>query len=80
MSLKSEPPAALERLHELQAPVLVIRGALDLPETNDLAQRLVHRLPDARLVTLPAAAHMMSLEEPVRFNEEVLNFLRQVDF
>lgn len=77
--LKPEPPAALERLHELQAPVLVIRGALDLPEKNDLAQHLVRQLPDARLVTLPAA-HMMSLEEPVRFNEEVLDFLRQVDF
>lgn len=79
VTLKPEPPAALERLHELQAPALVIRGALDLPEKNDLAQHLAHRLPDARLVTLPAA-HMMSLEEPMRFNEEVLDFLRQVDF
>lgn len=76
VTLKPAPPAAINRLHEVTVPVLLITGALDLEEKNALAKRMARELPDARILSLPAA-HMMSLEQPQAFNEVVLSFLHE---
>jgi pimeloyl-ACP methyl ester carboxylesterase len=75
VTLKPPPPPAIERLQDIDIPVLLITGALDLEEKNALAERLTRDLPDVRHLSLPAA-HMMSLEQPASFNEAVLSFLR----
>ena len=75
MTLKPQPAAALERLNEVTAPVLLITGALDLEEKNELAERMGRELPNAQHVTL-GAAHMISLEQPEAFSAALLSFLR----
>jgi pimeloyl-ACP methyl ester carboxylesterase len=77
VTLKPPPPPVIERLQDIDIPVLLITGALDLEEKNALAERLARDLPDVRRLSLPAA-HMMSLEQPSAFNEAVLSFLRHV--
>ena len=58
-------------------PTLIIWGADDhLPgSTVKTAQRLAGSLPDARLVTIPAAGHMPQLEQPAAFVRAVLEFV-----
>jgi pimeloyl-ACP methyl ester carboxylesterase len=68
-------PPAIERLAQVHAPVLVLAGALDLPEKIELAQRLAEELPTARLELFAGAAHMINMEQPARFNQAVLAFL-----
>jgi pimeloyl-ACP methyl ester carboxylesterase len=68
-------PAAA-RLSEVAAPTLVISGKFDVADFARNADALVAAIPNARRETIPAA-HMLNLEEPRRFEELVLSFLRE---
>ena len=69
-----EPPA-VERLHEICIPTLVIVGALDHPEILRGIDLLASEIKNARKVILPDSAHLPSMEKPVEFNDAVLSFL-----
>ena len=71
-----DPPAEA-RLDDLHAPLLVIVGGLDDPETNDAMRHLATRVSGARLETFPTA-HMVNLEQPERFNAVLGEFLDSV--
>ncbi len=70
-------PPALERLEQIVAPTLVLSGELDQPFTQAGSQELARRIPAARLVSVPGAAHLLNLEKPEVFNRKVLAFLAQ---
>ena len=59
-------PPAIERLHELKAPLLVLLGTLDEPGTTAAMRHLAATVPGARLEELESA-HMLNLEHPERF-------------
>ena len=68
--------SALDRLHLIKAPTLVITGTEDRivsPSSSDL---LASRIPDARLVKIEGGSHTVVAEQRGRFNREVLDFLR----
>lgn len=69
-----EPPA-LERLEAVLAPTLVLVGTDDVPDMIAIAGQLAERIPDARLETIPGAAHLPSLEQPEAVNRLLLDFL-----
>lgn len=69
-----EPPA-VERLHELQVPTLLLVGDLDQPRVLDAIALMAAHLAQAHHVVMPGTAHLPNLEQPARFNELVLNFL-----
>ena len=58
----------------IAAPVLVIAGEADPVTTVADGVALCTRIPDARLVTLPAS-HLSSIEVPATFTREVQSFL-----
>jgi pimeloyl-ACP methyl ester carboxylesterase len=66
----------LKRLRELRMPALVAWGAKDqiLPISNVEKIRAV--LPDARYELYPDAGHMITYEEPERFNSALIDFLK----
>ena len=68
-------PPAIERLDELELPMLVVVGELDDPGILEIGSMLVAADPNAELVTVPGVAHMVNLEAPERFNELLLGFL-----
>jgi len=72
-----EPPA-IQRLGEVEIPVQVLVGELDLEEKLELADRLIQEMPDCKKVLIPGAAHMLNMEKPEVFNRSVLDFLSQV--
>ena len=68
-------PPAIERLDELEVPMLLIVGELDMPGIHEIADKLVAANPNAELVTIPGAAHMVNMEKPEEFNRLLLEYL-----
>jgi arylsulfatase A len=68
------PPAA-GRLAEVRSPTLVIVGDEDLPHIREIANILIKEIATARLVTIPGAGHLVSLDTPEAFNKAVVAFL-----
>ncbi len=64
-------PPALERLGEVDQPVLLIVGAHDLDTIHLTADLLERHLSDVRRVDLSGCAHLPSMEQP----DEVLRLL-----
>lgn len=71
-------PPAIERLGEVEIPVQILVGELDLDEKLELADSLVKEMPDCRKVVIPGVAHMLNMEAPEEFNRSVLDFLSKV--
>jgi pimeloyl-ACP methyl ester carboxylesterase len=71
-------PDVADRLGDVRAPTLVVLGELDVDEKHRTAERFAAEIPDARLVFIPDAAHLPSLERPEVFDDLVLEFLARV--
>jgi pimeloyl-ACP methyl ester carboxylesterase len=67
------PPAS--RLGEVACPVLVVHGAEDAPVPVALAEAIVARLADARLVVIPRGGHRPDIRSPELVNPILLEFL-----
>lgn len=72
-----DPPAA-QRLDQIDAPTLIVAGALDDPELLRAAGAMASAIPGAQKVIIPNAAHLPNMEQPEAFNEAVLAFTREV--
>jgi pimeloyl-ACP methyl ester carboxylesterase len=68
-------PPAIERLAEIQAPILIVVGRGDVADFLAIADLLEARIAGARKVVLPDVAHMLTMEQPAAFNRIVLEFL-----
>ena len=76
---EQEPDVPLiDRLHEISCPVLIVTGALDMPDALASAMVLEARIPGAGTHVFPNAAHLPSMEEPREFTTVVREFLQQV--
>ena len=63
------------RLPEIRCPTLFLVGAHDGPHPQEMRE-MAALVPGAECVEIADTAHMSSLEQPERFNEAVLRFLR----
>ena len=63
------------RLGEVRRPTLFLVGALDGPHPKEMRD-LSGFVRGAEFVELPDAAHVANMEQPERFNEAVLRFLK----
>jgi pimeloyl-ACP methyl ester carboxylesterase len=68
-------PPAVERLSEIDVPVLVIVGEVDSPVTHEAGKLMEANIAGARKVMMPDTAHLPSMEHPDEFNRMVLEFL-----
>ena len=57
-------------------PALVLVGAEDTITPPDMAAAMQRQIPRSRLVTLPAAGHLSSLEDPQGFSKALEDFLQ----
>lgn len=62
-------------LGRIQAPTLVIAGALDAGTPPAMSEMLARGIPGAKLEVIPVAAHLAAVEAPAAFNGAVLRFL-----
>lgn len=68
-------PPAVKRLSELRLPTLIIYGDLDTPYIQTAGKYLADHITGAKLVIMPGAAHLPSMEQPEALNKIVLDFL-----
>jgi 3-oxoadipate enol-lactonase len=64
-------------LEKLAVPTLIITGDEDRLYPLELTQLMARRIPGAKLAVLENCGHLSNLEQPERFNEVLLAFLRQ---
>ncbi|MFN7987589.1 MAG: alpha/beta fold hydrolase [Thermoanaerobaculia bacterium] len=70
-------PAAVGRLGEMTAPVLVVEGELDCEDIHLIDRLLERRIPGTRRVVVPGVAHMPNLERPDEVNRLLVDFLKK---
>jgi 3-oxoadipate enol-lactonase len=68
----------LDRLNEIDVPTLVMVGEEDTSLTPKYAQAIAAGIPDARLVIVPGAGHLLALEQPNIVTEQMCEFSRSV--
>jgi 2-succinyl-6-hydroxy-2,4-cyclohexadiene-1-carboxylate synthase len=59
-----EPPAGT-RLKEVSMPTLAVAGEFDQSGSLEFARMIASGTPQGRVITLPAAWHMLSIEKPM---------------
>jgi pimeloyl-ACP methyl ester carboxylesterase/creatinine amidohydrolase/Fe(II)-dependent formamide hydrolase-like protein len=69
-------PAAATRLGEIKVPTLLVIGERDVPQIKATAETLERGIRSAKRVSIRGAGHMVNMENPVDFNNAVLEFLR----
>lgn len=70
-------PTYQEHLGRIQAPVLAIWGEYDRTIPRSDADLLVQSVPHGRLVIIPQGSHAPYMNDPTRFNTELLAFMAQ---
>jgi 3-oxoadipate enol-lactonase len=63
-------------IEQIQVPTLVITSDGDTLYSPSLARDMARSIPGAKLVEIADAGHVSNLDQPERFNEAVLKFLR----
>jgi pimeloyl-ACP methyl ester carboxylesterase len=63
-------------LPEIDVPTLLIYGDLDQRSPLPVGEDLHARIPGSRFVVIPGVGHVLNLEAPERFRDEVRGFLR----
>lgn len=71
--------ATAARLGDVAAPTLVVSGGRDVSGYREIADVLAAGIPGAQKLDFPEAGHVLTLEQPERFNSAVLAFLSEVD-
>ena len=66
---------ALDRIHLIQSPTLVITGTEDRVIRPASSEVLANRIPNAKLVRIEGGSHAFFVAMKSRFNREVLDFL-----
>ena len=71
-------PDMTEPLRQLRPPALLVAGAEDAITPRECLERAEEIIPRAKLLIVPAAGHMVPLEQPQVFNAAVMEFLREL--
>jgi pimeloyl-ACP methyl ester carboxylesterase len=71
---------AIEFLNEIQVSTLIIIGEFDIPDVFVHAGAIESGIPYAQKVIIQNAGHLVPIEQPKIFNEQISNFLKGTDF
>jgi 3-oxoadipate enol-lactonase/4-carboxymuconolactone decarboxylase len=64
-----------KRLHEISVPTLVISGRDDTTVPLENQAEMASKIPGAQQVIIPGGGHAIIAEQPVLFNQVLLEFL-----
>jgi pimeloyl-ACP methyl ester carboxylesterase len=70
-------PLTCEKLSAITTPTLAIGAEYGMPYSRQIVGELSKCISRCRLVIVPGVTHFMSYQDPVTFNELILNFLEQ---
>lgn len=72
-----QSPPAIERIHEIKMPLLIIAGDKDMPYILDACKVLEKTVAGSQKIVFPGVAHMINMEKPAAFNKAVMQFLKE---
>jgi len=64
-----------EQLEQIKTPTLVVVGVEDFPTPVAKAERIAQKIPGAKLVVIPDAGHLCTVEEPAAVTAAIQQFL-----
>lgn len=67
-------PKLKHRLHRIDRPTLILRGASDGLVSQDYVEAYAKLIPGARVATIAEAGHSPQIEQPERFVAEITGF------
>jgi len=67
--------SVFEELPKIQIPTLMIVGEEDMPTPIEKAKRIATKIPGAKLVVIPRAGHVCTVEEPAAVTAAMEEFL-----
>jgi len=68
----------LDALPAVKVPALIVSGSEDHTLPSLHGRRMADKLPNARHVQVPGAAHLVPLEAPRQANTLIIDFLRDL--
>ncbi len=71
-------PQAIQQVHKITAPSLVIAGEQDLEDFHAIATLLHEKIAGSKKVVMMGVGHMPNMEDPDTFNNHVRSFLLSV--
>ncbi len=71
-------PDSFELLSRMNFPVLLLFGEEDALTPPEEGLRMLEKLPQGRMLTVPRTGHMANLEAPAAFNTALLGLLSEV--
>jgi pimeloyl-ACP methyl ester carboxylesterase len=74
---EDDPPFSCEDAGRVHVPVLLLSGAASPSFFTAIARTLGNCLPEVERVVVPGAAHAVHAQQPERFNELAIAFLRR---
>ncbi len=63
------------RLSEIKVPCLLLVGEDDTISTPHEMQTMAEKIPDSELAIISNAGHLPPMENPMQFNEKIVQFL-----
>ena len=79
LAVQPERPA-IDILNEIQIPTLIVVGEFDIPDVFVHAGAIESGIPFAQRIIIQNAGHLVPLEQPDIFNQQVSNFLNGAEF
>jgi pimeloyl-ACP methyl ester carboxylesterase len=71
-------PDGIKMLHNIQIPTLIITAEYDLELCKEIADIIVKEIPNAKLISLKKAGHIMNMDQPEEFNKQVSSFIDEI--
>lgn len=78
LSKQETPDPAIDHLHKITVPTLLVDGTLDYPDVAEAHDLLADEIEDSFSVTIDDTAHLPSLERPEEFTPALLTFLEAI--
>lgn len=72
----AQRPDSTPFLESIRVPTLILVGSQDSITTVDHARKMASSIPDSKLIVVPDAAHLTTLERPREVNTAISGFLR----
>jgi len=72
-------PMAIKKLNEIKTPTLVITAQYDLELCKNVADILTGEIPNAKMVSIKGAGHIMNMDKPEKFNKVISEFIEEAN-
>ncbi len=71
-------PSLLDQIEKIDIPTLVLVGKHDTTQPLEESEKIRARIPHAKLVPIPDAGHIASIEQPEFVTKQIMQFMQEL--